>query len=169
MVTRDRRLTLRRLSDELYIIRRQFVKSPMKISRRGRSVQSSSHTDSRISRRNRDSHHAKASSRLLKAIPISWLHFSFLRWKLPSKERGFSMLKALWKTWRLSWMLFLWRPLLTVLNNIWFPYNFYFHFHTSPGTLLPDHVEDPHTNASSWRNKKFILNFGGNTRRKGTI
>jgi hypothetical protein len=40
--------------------------------------------------------------------------FSFLLWKLPSKERGFRMFKTSSKTWWPNWTLFLWRPLSTV-------------------------------------------------------
>jgi hypothetical protein len=47
--------------------------------------------------------------------PMDFLYF--LHWNLPSKERGFRMLKALRKTWWPNWMLFLWRPLLTVFKN----------------------------------------------------
>jgi hypothetical protein len=51
-------------------IRRRFAKSSSKIYERRKSAQSESHTDSRTSRTNGDSHHAKAPSRLVKTIPI---------------------------------------------------------------------------------------------------
>jgi transposase len=44
MLTRDFRMTLRMMSDELNIIRRRFFKSSMKIYGRARSAQSSPHT-----------------------------------------------------------------------------------------------------------------------------
>jgi hypothetical protein len=70
METQDRRLTLRMMPDELKRIRRQFVKSPMKIYGRGRFVQSSSHTDSRMRGSSGDTHRAKTLSRLVKIIPV---------------------------------------------------------------------------------------------------
>jgi hypothetical protein len=70
MVIRDRRLTLRMMSDELTSTRRRFVKSSMNIYGRGRSAQSSSHTVSWMSRSNGDSHYATTSSRLVKTIPV---------------------------------------------------------------------------------------------------
>jgi hypothetical protein len=43
--------------------------------------------------------------------------FSFLRWKLPSEERGFRMLKIFIKTWRSNWTPFLLE--VTVFENSW--------------------------------------------------
>jgi hypothetical protein len=66
MVIRDRRLALRMMTDELHINKETVVKPAMKISGRGGSMQSSSHTDSQASRSNRDSQHCKTPSRLVK-------------------------------------------------------------------------------------------------------
>jgi hypothetical protein len=65
---------LKMMADELnVIIGKGFVRMSMKIYGRGRCAQSSSHADSRRSRRsNGDPHQAKASSRLVNTI----LHFS---------------------------------------------------------------------------------------------
>jgi hypothetical protein len=70
MVTRDSRLTLRMMSDELNISKKTIHQSSMKIYGRGRSAQSSFRTVSRMSRNNGDSHHAKTSSRLVNTIPV---------------------------------------------------------------------------------------------------
>jgi hypothetical protein len=77
MLTRDRRWALRRMADELNINKEGFVKPAMNIYGRGRSAQSSFYIDLRMSRSSRDSHHAKASSRLVKTIPILLTAFSF--------------------------------------------------------------------------------------------
>jgi hypothetical protein len=79
--------------------------------------------------------------------------FSFLRRKLPSKERGSRMLKTLRK------LRFHWRPLPTLFRNFLndsinvfkyaeIPLNrykliFIYSFHTSSETVLPDHVCKP--------------------------
>jgi hypothetical protein len=118
--------------------------------------------DTRMSRKNGGSHHAKVSSRLVKTIPVFLIaFFSFLRWKIPSKEICFRMFKTLRKTWWPNWTPFLRMPLLTVFRNLLndstivfklaeinldrnktflFPCIFYFFFCISPGTLLPDLV-----------------------------
>jgi hypothetical protein len=52
-----------------------------------------------------------------KTISVSLItFFSFLRWELHSKERGFTMLDILRKTWWPNWALFVWTPLLIVFK-----------------------------------------------------
>jgi hypothetical protein len=68
------------MADELNIHKGLFIKSFMKICGRGRSAQSSSHTDLWMSKSNADLHYAKASFRLVKTIPVFFIaFFSFLR------------------------------------------------------------------------------------------
>jgi hypothetical protein len=72
------------VTGEFNISKRTILQSFMKIYGRGRSAQSSSHTDSRTSRSNGDSYHAKASSRLVKTVQVSrnvfkWAEFTLNR------------------------------------------------------------------------------------------
>jgi hypothetical protein len=76
MMTRDRRLTLGRLSDELNINKETIHQILHEDLRNGSSAQSSSHTDSWMSRSKGNSHHAKTSYRLLKKTPIFMITFS---------------------------------------------------------------------------------------------
>jgi transposase len=66
MATRDLRLTLRMISDELNI-NKETIRQIFHEDLRKRKI---SHTISRMSRSNGDSHHAKTSSRLVKTIPV---------------------------------------------------------------------------------------------------
>jgi hypothetical protein len=59
----------------------------MKIYGRGKSAQSSSHTDSWMNRSNGDSHHPKISYRLGKTIPIFLIAFFFPKVKTALKRK----------------------------------------------------------------------------------
>jgi hypothetical protein len=80
----------------------------MKIYGRGRRAQSSPHIGS---------HHAKTSFNFSNNPSFLDCIFSFLRWKLHSKERGFRMLKTFRETWSPNWTLFLLRHFPTDFKN----------------------------------------------------
>jgi hypothetical protein len=71
-------MDFRMMTDELNI-NEMILQSSMKIYGRGRSAQSSTHTNSLMSRSSGDSHHTKASSRLIKTIPVFIEIFSSIR------------------------------------------------------------------------------------------
>jgi hypothetical protein len=80
---------VRMMTNELNVNKETIPQSSMKIYRRRRSAQSSSHTDSRMSRSNGDSYHAKTSFRLVKIILFFLLHFLFPNMKTALKAKRF--------------------------------------------------------------------------------
>lgn len=106
-----------KMADELNMNKETSLQILYGDLRKRRSALSSSHRDSRVSRSNGDSHHSKASSRIIKTTPSFLVtFFSFLRWKMPSKERGSRMLKMLRKMRRSKWEPLPRRHLLTFQN-----------------------------------------------------
>jgi hypothetical protein len=76
--------------DEFNINKETICQPSMKICRTGRSAQNSSHTDSWTSITSRDTHHDKASSRLVKTIPIFFIaYFLFPKVKTALKGKKF--------------------------------------------------------------------------------
>jgi hypothetical protein len=71
IMTRDPRLTLRMMVDELNISKDTIRQILLKIYRRGRSVQRSS--KSLVDEQKQLRHHAKTSSRLVKTIPVFFI------------------------------------------------------------------------------------------------
>jgi hypothetical protein len=132
---------------------------PWKIYGKVRSAQSSSQTDPRMSRSNGDTSCQDFIQTCEDNPNFLIAFFSFVRWKLPSEERGFRMLKIFRKTWRPNWTLFLlevfgdcFRKFLNdsnkriqvggdyfkwKWNNFWFPCIF---FYSSPGIVSLNHV-----------------------------
>jgi predicted nuclease of restriction endonuclease-like RecB superfamily len=72
MVTRDRRLTLRMMSDELNISK-EAIRQVAYEDLRERKIYANFVPQSlTMSRSNRDSRHAKTLSRLVKTVPVFW-------------------------------------------------------------------------------------------------
>jgi hypothetical protein len=88
-----------------------------------RSARSSSHAESRMIRNSGDSHHATASSRPVKTIPISRLHFLFSSAKNALKGKRFQDVEGIKENVTAELNAVPLRPLLTVFRKLFKRFN----------------------------------------------